>query len=131
MRRHRHSPWADPIFSLAAAMLCGCGAALISAAGLSALSYFVLRSTQFIGVFASASAAAGAFTAAYILGRYRRRFGLLSGIACGAALFAVLSAVGLFVVGAPAGIQKLLLFAAAGAVGGVMGVNSKRPKALM
>ena len=130
MRRHRRSLWADPIISLAAAVLCGSAAMLVSAAAFAALSYFIIGGTQFIGFFAGVSAAAGALTAGYVLGRYRRRYGLLSGIACGAVSYAVLSLAGVLTVGAPAGLQKLLLLAAAGAFGGVVGVNSKRPKGL-
>ncbi|MBR6070387.1 MAG: TIGR04086 family membrane protein [Ruminococcus sp.] len=130
MRRHRQSPWSNTLFSLGVSVLCGSAAMLASAAVLSALSYFVLASTQFIGFFAALSAAVGGFTAGYICGRYRRRFGLLGGIACGALLYGLLSAIGTASLGAPADIKKLLLLTVAGAAGGVAGVNSKRPRSL-
>ena len=130
MRRHRQSLWSNMFFSLGASVLCGSAAMLVSAAALSALSYFVLGSTQFIGFFAALSSAVGGFTAGYICGRYRRRYGLLGGIACGAVLYSLLSAIGIASLGAPADIRKLLLLVAAGALGGVIGVNSARPKGL-
>lgn len=130
MRRHRQSPWSNMIFSLGASALCGGAATLAAAAALSALSYFVLGSTQFIAFFAVLSAAVGGFTAGYICGRYRRRYGLLGGIACGALLYALLTAIGIASLGAPADIKRLLLLVAAGAVGGVVGVNSARPRGL-
>ena len=130
MRRHRQSPWSNPFFSLGASALCGSAAMLSTAAALSALSYFVLASTQFIGFFAVLSAAVGGFTAGYICGRYRRRYGLLGGITCGALLYALLSAIGIVALGAPADIKRLLLLTIAGAAGGVIGVNSARPKGL-
>lgn len=130
MRRHRQSPWSNMIFSLGASALCGGVAMLAAAAALSALSYFVLGSTQFIGFFAVLSAAVGGFTAGCICGKYRRRYGLLGGIACGAVLYALLTAIGIAVLGAPADIKRLLLLTVAGAAGGVVGVNSARPKGL-
>ena len=130
MRRHRQSLWSAPIPSLAAAVLCGCAASLISVAISAALSYFVLADMQFVGFFAALSAALGAFSAGYIYGKFHRRHGLIGGIACGAALYAAISIVGLCAVGAPADIRKLLLLTVAGAAGGVVGVNSVRPKGL-
>ena len=130
MRRYRQSPWSNLFFSLGASVLCGSAAMLTAAGALSALSYYVLGSTQFIGFFAALSAAAGGFAAGYVCGRYRRRYGLLSGIACGALLYGLLSAIGTASLGAPADIKKLLLLTVAGAAGGVAGVNSKRPRSL-
>jgi putative membrane protein (TIGR04086 family) len=103
---------------------------LLSVAVSAALSYFVLASTQFTAFFAGLSAAAGGSAAGYIYGKFRRRYGLLGGAACGAVLYAAVSLVGLFAVGTPADIRKLLLLTVAGAAGGVMGVNSARPKRL-
>ncbi|MDO4863100.1 MAG: TIGR04086 family membrane protein [Ruminococcus sp.] len=130
MRRHRQSLWANMFLSHGAAVLCGSAAMLATAAVTSALSYFILGSTQFVGFFAALSAAVGGFTAGYVCGKYRRRYGLLSGIVCGAVLYAALSLAGLFALGVPADIRKLLLIVTAGAIGGVIGVNTKRPKNL-
>ena len=130
MRRHRQSPWSNMFFSLGASALCGSAAMLAFAAALSALSYFVLGSTQFIGFFAVLSAAVGGFTAGYVCGKYRRRYGLLGGIACGALMYGALFIAALSALGASADIKKLLLLTISGAAGGVTGVNSKRPKTL-
>lgn len=103
---------------------------LAAAAALSALSYYVLGSVQYIGLFASVSAAVGGYSAGYICGRYRRRRGLIDGILCGALMYAAAAAAEICVAGAPTDIKKLLLLTAVGAAGGVSGVNSKRPKSL-
>lgn len=130
MRRNRQSPWSNAPFSLAASVLCGAAAMLAFTAVFSALSCFVLVSTQFIGFFAGLSAAAGSFVSGWICGRYRRRYGLLNGIACGAILGGALSAARICILTAPPDIGRLVLLTVSGAVGGITGVNTKRPKNL-
>ena len=131
MRRHSRSIWSNVYLSFAAAVLLGGAIMLTGAAALSALSYYVLKTVQFTELFAAGSAGIGAFCAAYICGRYRRRRGLIDGIICGVVLYLSLSAAAMMMTGAPAEAKKLLLLTVAGAAGGVMGVNTKRPSSLM
>ena len=131
MRRHSRSIWSNVYLSFAAAVLLGGAIMLTGAAALSALSYYVLKTVQFTELFAGVSAVIGAFCAGYVCGRYRRRRGLIDGVICGALLYASLSAAGMIAAGAPAETKKLLLLTVAGAAGGVMGVNTKRPSSLM
>lgn len=88
---------------------------------------FLLKDMSLAGVFASASLIIGSFTGSYICGHYRRRYGIFLGIACGAAIYIILSAAGLIINGSITDIRKLLLLAVSGTTGGVYGVNSKHP----
>jgi putative membrane protein (TIGR04086 family) len=131
MRKYRKSLWANTLLSFGAAILFGgiCYAAAVTV--LSAISYWLIGSMQFVGIFTIASLVCTAYFSGRIYGKYRRRRGLIDGSICGLLLYSVISAAGLVVVGAPADIKKLLLLVIAGAAGGVAGVNSKRPKSLM
>lgn len=82
-----------------------------------------------MSVMAQISLAAGCFAAAYTAAKRRGRNGLLSGLCCGAAAFAVIFLLGLIFAGSfSAGgfISKLLAVAACSAAGGMLGVNSKK-----
>lgn len=131
MRKYRKSLWASTLLSFGAAILFGgiCYSAAVTV--LSAISYWLIGSMQFVGIFTIASLVCTAYFSGRIYGKYRRRRGLIDGSICGLLLYSVISAAGLVVVGAPADIKKLLLLVIAGAAGGVAGVNSKRPKSLM
>ena len=73
---------------------------------------------------------AGGVVSGQICGKYRRKRGLIDGIICGSILYFMIFAAGI-AAGEFTDIRKLLLLLIAGAVGGVSGVNSKRPKNLM
>lgn len=82
-----------------------------------------------MSVMAQISLAAGCFAAAYSAAKCRGRNGLLSGLCCGAAVFALIFLLGIIFAGSfSAGgfISKLLAVAACSAAGGVLGVNSKK-----
>ena len=130
MRRHRQSRWSNKVLSIGMAVICGGAAMVLSVALLSALSFYIIGSIQFIGFFAMLSIAVGGFVAGYIYGKFRRRQGLIGGVICGAVLFVAIIIAGIFIFGSPGDIRKLLLLSIAGIAGGVTGVNSKRPKGL-
>lgn len=131
MRRHRQSIWSNTFFSFAAAVFWGIGCIIAASLVLSALSYFVMGSTQFLKLFSFVSIVLGAYASGHVCGKYRRRRGLIDGCICGALMYAAASAVSLIVSGSVTDIRKLLLLTAVGAAGGVAGVNTKRPKRLM
>ena len=131
MRRHRRSIWTNAPLSAAAAVF---GGILTTAAAwliLSAVLFFIMGDMKLIKAFAGAALAFGGYTGAFLYGKYRRRRGLFGGSLCGLLMYAALSILGAFILGAPADIKKLLLLTVSGAAGGVAGVNSKRPKKLM
>lgn len=130
MRRHRQSIWSNTFLSFAAAVLCGIGCILAASLVLSALSFFVMGSMQFLKLFSFVALVLGAYTSGSVCGKYRRRRGLIDGCICGALLYTVIAAAGLAASGGLTDIKKLLLLTAVGAAGGVAGVNSKRPKNL-
>ena len=131
MGSHRQSLWTNTLFSFAAPIAVGAACTGSCCVLFSALTFFILGTMQFTGVFTAVSAAAGGVVSGYICGKYRRRRGLADGIICGGVLGLMLAAAAVAVTGDLPAVWKLILLLIAGAVGGVMGVNSKRPKNLM
>lgn len=131
MRSHRQSPWTNTFFSFAVPIVIGALCIGGCCMFFSALTFFVLETMQFTGIFNAAALAAGGVVSGYVCGKYRRRYGLLDGIICGGVLAAVLVICGLTFSGAIPMLWKPILMTVSGAVGGVTGVNSKRPEKLM
>lgn len=129
MPRYSKSLWDNAFFGFAVSVGFGVICGLFLCVILSAVSYFVFNGMMFSGIFDILSLSVSAYSAGYICGRYRRRRGLIDGALCGAVIYFVLVAISLFL-GGFTNPFKLLLLAIAGAVGGVAGVNSKRPKNL-
>lgn len=130
MRRHRQSLWTNTLFSFAVPVSAGVVCIFLCSVFFSAITFFVLKSVQFQNIFTMVSLAAGGTVSGQICGKYRRKRGLIDGIICGAALYFLIFTAGI-IMSETADIKKLLLLIIAGAVGGVSGVNSKRPKSLM
>ena len=130
MRRHRKSLWASPVFSMMLSVILG----MVSmAAGIvlsTTLIFFVLKDIRLTRALTGGAIALGAYISGFVYGKYRRRKGLFCGTFCGVVIYAVISSIGIIVIGHPVGIKKLLLLSVFGAEGGVAGVNSKRPKKL-
>lgn len=131
MGRHRQSLWTNTLFSFAVPIAAGAVCTGSCCIFFSALTFFILGTMQFTGVFTAVSAAAGGFVSGYICGKYRRRRGLADGMICGGVLSLILTAAAMAVFGDLPEVWKLILLIVSGAVGGVVGVNSKRPKKLM
>ncbi len=130
MRRHRQSLWTNTFFSFAVPVSAGIVCIILCSVIFSALAFFVFGNMMFANIFTVLSLSVGGFSSGYLCGKYRRHRGLIDGIICGCALYAIIFAVG-NISGEFTDIKKLLLLVVAGAVGGVSGVNSKRPKSLM
>lgn len=130
MRRHRQSLWTNTFFSFAVPVSAGIACIILCSVIFSALAFFVFGNMMFANIFTVLSLSVGGFSSGYLCGKYRRHRGLIDGVICGCVLYVIIFAVGNFT-GEFTDIKKMLLLAAAGAVGGVSGVNSKRPKNLM
>ncbi len=130
MRRHRPSLWSNTFFSFAASSAAGAAVTIICCIIFSLITFFVLKTMMFLPYFSVISLFCGGISAGAICGKFRRRRGLIDGIICGCILSTAVISASITVGGFPS-VKKLLLLLAAGAVGGVMGVNSKRPKNLM
>lgn len=130
MRRHRQSIWTNSLLSTAAGVACGFLCMFLMTAAAAIIIYFVIGNMRPVRFFTGAALGTGAYIGAYILGKYRRRKGLISGAVCGIIMYAVLLTAAAAILGEFTGIKKLLLLTASAAAGGVMGVNSKRPKNL-
>lgn len=130
MRRRRKSLWTNTILSLGFSVFTGICVSLACIATFSAFTLFFMDSIQFTDFFGSASLFSGAFASGHICGKYRRRNGLAEGVLCGVTIYLLLFLAGATIgVGFP-GLRRLLMLILSGAIGGVTGVNSKRPKSL-
>lgn len=130
MRRHRQSLWTNSRLSLAVSSLLGIFFLLITAVLISGFAFLFISDFRLLRLVSLIPVFTGAFSGAFICGKYRRRKGLISGIACGIIIYALIAAAGAFFTGRLTRIGKLLLLVTAGAMGGITGVNSKRPKNL-
>lgn len=131
MHRYRRSIWTNTLPSLVLSSLFGSICGLVSALIFSEFVFFFMDDWKLIGVFSAAALVIAGFSGAFLCGKYRRKRGIAEGLLCGIIIFAFLTAMGAAAFGEAPGIRKLLLLAASGIVGGVSGVNSKRPKSLM
>ncbi|MBQ8348193.1 MAG: TIGR04086 family membrane protein [Ruminococcus sp.] len=130
MRSNRQSIWTNSLLSFIASAAVGILSTLIITA-LTALFAFLfisdLRAIRFISLIPLFT---GAFSGSFFCGKHRRKKGLIEGIICGVLLYLALLVFGIVFTGSLAGLKKLLLLVVSGAIGGVTGVNSKRPKSL-
>lgn len=130
MKRYHKNIWENAVFGFAVPVLFGIFCMVLSSGVFSALSLWLMKSMQFVNFLTVVSLMIGGYFSGFICGRYRRRHGLVDGVICGAIIYAVLMCGGLAYDVFPVK-EKLLLLMIAGAVGGVVGVNSKRPAKLM
>ena len=82
-----------------------------------------------IRVLAGCALAAGCFAAAFTVARRRKRNGIVTGIACGGIVFAVVLVLGLiFIRSFSTGgfVAKLLTIFSCSVIGGIIGVNSPK-----
>lgn len=129
MSRYSKSLWDNSFFSFVVSVGFGVICGLVVCAALSAVSYFVFNGMIFSKIFDILSLAVSAYSSGYVCGRYRRHRGLIDGALCGTIIYIILVAISV-AFGGFTNPLKLLLLAVTGAVGGVAGVNSKRPKNL-
>lgn len=130
MRRNKKSIWSSRRLSIAISAVIGIFTGFAMLIILAAFTYFLMDSMVFAQYFISASIAIGGFFGGFICGRYRRRKGLAEGMICGFVMFIVIAAAGLTILGKLLSIKKLFLLGIFSAAGGVVGVNTKRPKNL-
>ena len=95
------------------------------------LMYLFMDDLRLAGILSTAACVIGSLAASYLRGKLHRRRGLVSGFFCGLAMYCLFSAASLLTAGVLTGLKKLILLTVSGCVGGVCGVNSKRPKNLM
>lgn len=130
MRRYHQSLWTNTLLSIAVSALFGAICTLISTAVFSAFTFIFIGNLKFINIFGIVSLAIGSYMGGLICGKYRRRKGLFEGILCGLFMYLIAIIFGGIIFGATMSIKKLLLLTIFGAIGGVVGVNAKRPEKL-
>lgn len=128
MRRHRKSVWTNNIISLTISVLAGIALIFIIALLSAVVMYCILGDVKVSRIFSLISISVGTYASTYFCGKYRRKHGLADGIMCGIIIYTVIAICGAVFLGEFTGVKKLLLLTVSGAVGGVTGVNSKRPE---
>jgi len=130
MRRDHKSVWSNAISSVCISAAAGISISIICMMIFAAFTFFFMDSMEFSDFFSRAALVLGGFIGGRFCGKHRRRKGLAEGLICGAVMYAVLSLASIITDGSLPVIKKLLLLAISCAAGGVVGVNSKRPKKL-
>ncbi len=127
MHRRRASLWTNSVFSVLISALAGACMSLAFIFLSSLFVLFLMDSLQYISFFSHTALVLGALSAGFLCGKRRRRNGLKEGILCGAVMYVMIFVGGVILCSSAVSPKKLILLAVAGAIGGVMGVNSKRP----
>ncbi len=127
-RRRKHISANLPIFIFVCALI----AILITALIFIVISFIMTKidvPKNITQVLSIAALALGSYFGGYICAKKYRKNGLLRGAACGFIIFVAVMIIGSVFAGSIINLTssaKLLLVIAAGAVGGAIGVNSKR-----
>lgn len=130
MRRHRQSLWGNSRLSLAVTTMTGIILLLLTALLLSGFALLFISDFRMIRYISLIPLILSSFGCSFIQGKFRRRKGMISGIRSGAILYILISIAGMIFTGSPAQLSKLFILMISGALGGISGVNSKRPKNL-
>ena len=130
MRRHRRSIWSSSRLSMLVSTVSGIIFLFITVLAVSGFAFFFVSDFRLLRIISLIPLFTGAFSAGFIFGKYRRHKGMISGIICGLLLYIAVSAIVIVLSGSPSHFSKLILLSAAGAIGGITGVNSKHPRNL-
>lgn len=131
MRRHRRSIWSSRLLSLSITSLSGALLLIAFAAAVSLFALFFVSDPRLLRAMSYIPLIMSSLLSAFICGKHRRRKGLAEGSFCGLAIYLIISVFALIFTGTPASTGKFVILVISGALGGVLGVNSKRPKKLM
>lgn len=127
MHKRRASLWTNIIFSVLISAVVGVCVSLAFTFLSALFVMFLMDSLQYISFFSYTALILGGASAGFICGKRRRRKGLKEGVLCGAVVYLLIFIGGVIFSSTVFSFKKLLLLAVTGAMGGVMGVNSKRP----
>ncbi len=130
MGHYRKSIWENTFLSFGIPIFFGILCGLAGCVLFSAVSFLVFKGMMFGKLFNLLTLFISGYFSGHLCGRYRRRRGMIDGAICGAVIYAVLLSASV-AFGEFTDLRKLMLLAAAGAIGGIAGVNSSRPKNLM
>ena len=130
MRRKHINIHANKISSILLSVLISSVIVTVCCVFFSFITSAFIKNMKFSVFFSFVSLITGCCAGTYICGKYRRKSGLLCGTATGITLYLIICVTDIICFERIPDIKKLLLLALAGAIGGVAGVNSKRPKNL-
>lgn len=127
MRNHK-SVWTNSTKSIILSVLIGLLFIFFTALLLSVVMYYILGDMRVAKIFSIFSVCLGTYMSTYLCGKFRRKHGLIDGIISALLIYIVIMVLGIIFFRQFIGIKKLLLLTVSGSIGGVAGVNSKRPK---
>ena len=128
MRNRRSFRGAAGLAGAAFAALCGSGAVFVLIVIFGAVMTRIDLSDGVLSVLTSAALCVGAYFGGSIAARKRKQSGLLMGMLCGLMMFGAIFAGSYFFAGTAGGFSgsaKLVMTLVCGAVGGIVGVNSR------
>ena len=128
MRNRKSFGSAAGLINAAIAAVCGSGAVFLLVIVFSFIMTRIDIGDGVLSVLTSAALCIGAYFGGYVAARRRRQSGLLMGLLCGLMMFGVIFAGSYFFAGTAGGFSgsaKLVMTLVCGAVGGIVGVNSK------
>lgn len=128
MRNHHKSVWTNSIASIIISVSIGILFIFFIALLLSFVMYYILGDMRIANIFSILAICFGTYLSTYLCGKFRRKHGLVEGIISGILIYTFIMILGIIFFRQFIGIKKLLLLSISGAIGGVTGVNSKRPK---
>lgn len=128
MRNRKSYSSAAGLLGAALAAVCGSGAVFLIIVVVGFIMTRIDVEDGVLSVLTSAALCVGAYFGGYVAARRRRQNGLLMGALCGLMMFGAIFAGSYFFAGTAGGFSgsaKLVMTLVCGAVGGIVGVNSK------
>jgi len=122
--------WENTFLSMIVSILCGILSIILLCIVFSAVILYFLKDMKYMNAFCYFIFSTGIYSGTYICGKYRRKKGLAEGALSGIIIFLTVLFSGFLITGNIPEIKKLFILLICGAVGGIKGVNSKRPRKL-
>jgi len=133
MRKNKKQIWTNTFIWNIICALAGVAVCIIILILFSVMLYNITDVIKSFTVFSSASLIAGTYCGGYICGLFRRKNGLYEGLFCGFTAYMLLLVAGGIYFHSFAhliSIRKFIMCVIPSAIGGIIGVNHKRPKKL-
>ena len=127
-RSRRNCLWDSKIVYITRSALFGIGVTVLCLMGFSAIMTRFSASPMVVSMMANISLCVGCCVAGFMAAKKRRRYGIMTGIYCGAIIYCVVYFLGVVVLGrfiSMSLLTKLLMAVVCSAIGGIFGVNTK------
>lgn len=128
-RRRRSRLWDSGLYCLALSAVFGIGVILVCLMGFAFVLSRINAPAVLVSILATIALGIGGYFGGYLCARKRHKNGMLLGVICGVIIFMIILIIGAVFAKAALGLStagKLILTMLCGAVGGVVGVNTKK-----